>query len=61
MHSYADFCKHYELDPRSNDARQQFWDYQTNASIFESILAKNHELPTSEESSSGQDFPRPTD
>lgn len=30
MHSYTEFCKHYQLDPDSNDARQQYRDYRDN-------------------------------
>lgn len=40
MHTYAQFCKHYGLDPRSKDARHQYREYQVNFSILESIVTR---------------------
>lgn len=34
MHSYTEFCNHYQLDPDSDDARQQYRDYQENLAVM---------------------------
>ena len=41
MTNYRDFCRHYGLDPTSDDARRQYEEAQANLRALYSVAAKD--------------------
>lgn len=53
MKSYADFCKRYELDPRSADSRHQYQAYRDNLAALLAAARRPADPTTSDQSNHG--------